>query len=290
VPRRAYDDDYGWWERHGPRLPANGIKAKAQRGAFGKSWWATQWIEALERLVDSGRLQRGRSYARSGQVVKLEVGPGLITAQVQGSEPKPYRVSVHFKILNDATWERVIDGMAAEAIYAARLLNGEMPEDIEKVFESVGAHLLPAAGADMETSCSCPDPANPCKHVAAVHYLLAERLDEDPFLMFLLRGRGKEQVIEALRARRVTPGDAEPEAVEAAPAPPADPTQFWSAPALEGEIALKFALPEADALVVKRLGNVPFVRDERGFLQSMEQVYHEISEHALLLALDDPTA
>jgi len=130
---------YAWWERHGPRLPSHGIKAHTRRGAFGRTWWASRWIAALERLVNPGRLARGRTYARTGQVVSMDVDRDGVKAVVQGSRPKPYKVSIHFRRLTDAEWDRVIDAMAGEALYAARLLSGEMPEHIEEVFSSVGA-------------------------------------------------------------------------------------------------------------------------------------------------------
>src|SRR5207302_11214511 len=162
-----------------------------------------------------------------------------------------------FKKLTDAEWERVIDAMASEALYAARLLSGEMPEQIEDVFASVGTSLFPAQKNDMKTSCTCPDVANPCKHIAAVHYLLGERFDEDPFLMFLLRGRSQEEIVAALRARRSGPeAEVGPEP-EAASEP--DPSTIWSAPPATEEVALHFALPESDALPVKRLGRPSLV-------------------------------
>src|ERR1700738_4451417 len=116
--------DYAWWERHGPSLPSHGIKARTRRGAFGKTWWASRWIAALERLVNPGRLARGRAYARAGRVVSMDVDPAGATAVVKGSRPEPYQVSIQFKQLTPAEWSRVIDGMAAEALYAARLLSG----------------------------------------------------------------------------------------------------------------------------------------------------------------------
>lgn len=279
--------DYGWWEHHGPRLPAQGIRAQTRRGAFARSWWAGRWIAALERLVDPARLARGRSYARSGQVLSLEVGAGGASARVQGSRPTAYRVSVHLSTLDDATWERVIDAMAAQAVYAAHLLNGEMPEQIEEVFAGVHTSLLPSRQADLQTACSCPDWANPCKHVAAVHYLLGERFDEDPFLMFLLRGRSREAVVEALRARRSEPALAPAGSQEEEPQAAINPAAFWAPPNEGGAIALRFALPEADALAVKRLGPPLFARDQPAFLASMEELYRHISELALRLALDD---
>jgi uncharacterized Zn finger protein len=278
----------GWWERHGPRLPSHGIKAHTRRGAFGKSWWASRWIAALEQLVNPGRLQRGRTYARAGQVVSLDAGAHGVEAVVQGSRPEPYRVTIRFRRLTDDEWERVIDAMSREALYAARLLSGEMPEQIEDVFAAAGTSLFPSASDDMQTKCSCPDWANPCKHIAAVHYLLGERFDEDPFLMFLLRGRSQDEIVSALRARRTgTSESAEAAAGDEAAAVEPDLLAFWSTPAHSEEVALHFALPETDALAVKRLGPAPFVRDQAGYIVAMEKMYREIGEYALLLALGD---
>jgi uncharacterized Zn finger protein len=277
--------NYAWWERHGPSLPSHGIKARTQRGAFGKTWWASRWIAALERLVNPGRLARGRAYARAGRVVSMDVDRGGARAVVKGSRPDPYQVSIQFKQLTDADWGRVIDGMAGEALYAARLLSGEMPEQIEDVFAAAGCSLFPAAARDMRTTCSCPDTANPCKHIAAVHYLLGERFDEDPFLMFLLRGRSRDEIVTALRALRGGPEAEAPPEVE--PEVEQDLSTFWSVPPLSEEVALHFALPESDALPVKRLGQPPFVRDHAAFTAVMERLYQQIGEYALLLALGD---
>lgn len=280
--------DYAWWERHGPRLPSHGIKAQTRRGAFGKTWWAGRWIAALEHLVNAGRLARGRTYARTGQVVSLEVDRDGVKAVVQGSRPEPYEVAITFKRLTDAEWERVVDAMAAEALYAARLLSGEMPEQIEEVFAAAGTSLFPTDKIDMRTTCSCPDNANPCKHIAAVHYLLGERFDEDPFLMFLLRGRSRDEIVAALRARRAGPdGEAAPEVEQTVEA---DLSAFWTVPPHTEEVALHFALPESDALAVKRLGPPPFVRDQPAFTTVMERLYQQIGEYALLLALGDGDA
>jgi uncharacterized Zn finger protein len=285
-PQSPTPQPHGWWERHGPRLPSHGIRAHTRRGAFGKSWWASRWIAALERLVDPSRLARGRTYARAGQVVSLDVSAQAVKARVQGSRPKPYAVSIHFQPLTDAEWDRVVEAMASQALYAARLLSGEMPEQIEEVFTEVGTSLFPAIQGDMQTDCSCPDWANPCKHIAAVHYLLGERFDEDPFLMFLLRGRARDDIVAALRARRSFP-EASTEPIDAEAPEPLDLARFWSAPADAQEIALQFALPESDALVVRRLGPPPFVRDQQAFVAAMEAMYRRVSGYALNLAISD---
>ncbi len=287
-----YDRDYA-----APRRPKDGIKAQTQRGQFGKTWWASKWIAALERLIDSARLARGRSYARAGQVVKLDVGSAGATALVQGSRPSPYKVSIQFKQLADATWDKVVDAIAAEAIYAAKLLSGEMPTTIQEVFETAGASLFPAAKGDLETDCSCPDWANPCKHVAAVHYLLGERFDDDPFLIFEMRGRSKEAIITALRARRAAAASPTP-SDEVAPETGGDENEtvvpleeslgsFWSVPAGILDTPMDFSAPPIDALPVKRLGPPAFWHSQPDFATLMEQAYRLIGAYALGVAMGE---
>jgi uncharacterized Zn finger protein len=296
--RRSYGARYEpdtWWREYpsAPRRPANGIKAQTQRGQFGKTWWASRWIAALERLVDAARLARGRSYARGGQVLTLDVGPDGVAAKVQGSRPTPYTVSIRFQRLTDEAWEQVADALAAEALYAAKLLSGEMPQDIEQAFAAAGASLFPAARKDLQTDCSCPDWSNPCKHVAAVHYLLGERFDADPFLLFVLRGRSQQWVTEALRARRAgaAPALVEAEtAAEPAPATEAAPAladlldSYWAAPELP---TTTFEPAELDALAVKRLGPPPFAPDSAAFEEQLEMWYRAVSAHAYRLALGE---
>jgi uncharacterized Zn finger protein len=191
-----------------PRMPADSIRVQGQRGEFGESWWAQRWIDVLESFGFGSRLYRGRGYARSGAVMSMEVSEGRVVARVQGSRAAPYKVTIAVLPLSNAQWERAIDAMADQAIFTARLLAGEMPREIEQAFATAGVSLFPQSVHDLQTECTCPDYVNPCKHVAAVYYLLGERFDEDPFLAFALRGRGKERIIQALRARRAdTAGD-----------------------------------------------------------------------------------
>src|SRR6185503_11551215 len=125
-------DYYDYFEPTQPIRTDNGIKAKSKRGEFAKNWWATRWIAALERLVDRGRLTRGRSYARQGQVLSIEETKSGITAKVQGSARKPYKVTIDIDTLTNAQWEQVIDALAGQALFTAQLLAGEMPQDIEQ--------------------------------------------------------------------------------------------------------------------------------------------------------------
>jgi uncharacterized Zn finger protein len=193
---------YPHYERPRPLPAQGGIQARSRRGPIGETWWSQRFIELLESFGVGSRLKRGRTYARAGQVVELEVEPGLVLAKVQGSRYSPYRVRIRVKVLSEQQWRRVEKAMAAQALPLAKLLAGEMPHDIEALFASCKLTPFPRSKRELTASCSCPDWVNPCKHVAAVYYLLAEHFDEDPFLIFAWRGREQDELVERLRARR----------------------------------------------------------------------------------------
>src|SRR5450432_572214 len=198
-----YDYEWNYYSENRPRKVAGGIKTRSDRGAIGETWWSKRWVKVLEALGMGTRLTRGRSYARQGQVLSIDIETGLVKAKVQGSMAKPYAIKIRLHPLAAKDWELVTDAMASQAIFAAKLLAGEMPQNIEEAFEAAHVSLFPTTQEDLQTSCSCPDWANPCKHIAAVYYILAERFDEDPFLLFKLRGRTREEIIQALREKRV---------------------------------------------------------------------------------------
>ncbi|MFW6113250.1 MAG: SWIM zinc finger family protein, partial [Thermodesulfobacteriota bacterium] len=170
----------GWWRYYTPK-PARevkgGIKAQSRRGAFATSWWGQRWIKVLEGFNIGERLNRGRTYARKGQVMDIEIEKGRVLATVQGSRSYPYEVEVRFRPLSRVQWLHIAAALADRFISLARLLAGEMPEDIESVFESAQLSLFPHRLRELETDCTCPDWSNPCKHTAAVFYLLAEEFD-----------------------------------------------------------------------------------------------------------------
>jgi uncharacterized Zn finger protein len=185
-----------------PRPVDGGLKARSSRGVIAQTWWSRRFIEVLENIGMGSRLQRGRSYARKGQVISLDVGPGLVTAQVQGSRVRPYRVRIGIGAFDKAEWAQVEGALAENAWYAAALLAGEMPEDIEEVFAGLELSLFPATPREMSLDCSCPDGAVPCKHLAATFYLLAESFDDDPFAILAWRGREREDLLANLQAAR----------------------------------------------------------------------------------------
>ena len=173
---------------------------------FSRTWWGKVFIEALESFTDSGRLQRGRSYANGGKVKSFEIDGNHITAKVRGSvnpyfgvynEPT-YNISLEITPIAKSKWNLVVDKLSSKASTISRLLLNEVPENIEDSFTELNLHLLPHSRQDFKTKCSCPDYANPCKHIAGVYYLVASQLDENPFLLFELRGLSKSELQEKL--------------------------------------------------------------------------------------------
>ncbi|SCL67583.1 SWIM zinc finger family protein [Micromonospora peucetia] len=185
-----------------PRRIDGGLKARSTRGAIGQSWWSRRFLEVLESFALGTRLTRGRSYARAGQVVRLDVAPGEVSAAVQGSRARPYEVSIALHPFPAALWARIEAELAAQAFFSARLLAGDLPPELEELFAAAGAPLFPADVAELRQWCSCPDFAVPCKHLAATFYLLAEAFDADPFQLLHWRGRGRAELLDRLRILR----------------------------------------------------------------------------------------
>ncbi|GIK39635.1 MAG: hypothetical protein BroJett011_34680 [Chloroflexota bacterium] len=288
MSRYDYYDYY--YEPSQPIKTDEGIKARSKRGEFAKNWWATRWIAALERLVDRGRLTRGRTYARQGQVLSIEETKSGIEAKVQGSRRTPYKVTVNIDTLTNEQWEKVIDALAGQAIFTAQLLAGEMPQDIEQAFQAAGVSLFPEKRGQLITHCSCPDPSNPCKHIAAVHYILGEQFDEDPFLLFRLRGRTQEQILAALRERRAAGGvadEAEEEIEEVTPPLAETMAHFWELGQPLTHFKTTIKPPLAEFPILKRLGQPSFLGED--IEQFLGPAYRTISEAAIATAFADET-
>ncbi len=267
------EDHYSHFPESTPLAAEGGIKAHSRRGSFAKNWWAKRWIAVLEGFEIGARLGRGRRYARRGQVLSIDVDRELVTAEVQGSRAKPYKVAITVKALSKDEWVEVGEKLASQARFAAKLLAGEIPQDIEAVFDEVGLSLFPDPLHDLQTHCSCPDWSNPCKHIAAVYYLLGEEFDRDPFLIFKLRGMEREALMELLGGTRPEAAT-EPEPVPLPEEPlPLDPPQFWHPGPLPDDLFGEVRIAAVPAALPKRLGNFPFWRGEKPFLSTLEPVY-----------------
>lgn len=279
---------WGYYRSGTPKAVENGIKAKSKRGAIGEKWWSKRWVALLESFNIGARLGRGRSYARKGQVISIDILKGLVKAEVQGVRSKPYKIEIRLKLISDDDWEKVIDLMASKAIFAAKLLSGEMPAEIEDAFAEADVSLFPTK-KDLKTNCSCPDWSNPCKHIAAVYYLLAERFDEDPFLIFKLRGRTKEEVIGALRKRRISAVEPEVVPQDSAFASEAEDVaalekcldNFWDLGEGLDAVHPVPRSPKISKAVLKRLGDAPIFIGKTNLASCLPEAYEVAGRAAL---------
>ncbi|HEY9765518.1 MAG TPA: SWIM zinc finger family protein [Chroococcales cyanobacterium] len=271
---------YDYYNYSSPIAVSGGIKAHSKRGPFGSTWWGRRWMESLESLNGSGRLTRGRSYARGGQVISLEIGPGHILARVQGSRRTPYQVEILVEKWSKEDGLRLAKSLSPLSL--AAMLAGEMPADIENEAAKIGLSLFPKRRKDLKLDCSCPDWGDPCKHAAAVCCLVAEAFDHDPFLLLRLHGVEREMLVGAISQIEETP--------EETGIPLGSGEVFWKGAALPpgfwgeaGELA-----PAAKvAPILDRLGAFPFWRGE-DFYDSLRPIYEEASRRGLAALTPSP--
>lgn len=228
---------------------------------FASQWWAQRWIDVLESFGWTQRLARGRNYARGGNVLAMEFQGSKVKAKVQGTAPAPYDVTLFLDRFSDEQWNEVIETLAGQAIFATKLLAGEMPQNIEEAFIASGLSLFPFNKWDIHSNCSCPDSANPCKHIAAVYYLMGERFDQDPFVLFALRGRSRPQILQRLRELRGSKSPDNKESLdpvaEQPAVPPLESAHFWE---LRGDLdpsLVAIVPPPSQETVLDVLGPPP---------------------------------
>ncbi len=276
-------------------------------GQFSRSWWGQQFITAIEKLTDAGRLSRGRSYARGKKVKGFDIDGNLITAQVQGSvnpyfgvykEPL-YHITIEFQPLSQAKWSAAIALMASKASIISRLLLNEIPDNIEETFQQLDLNLLPGSRKDFKTSCSCPDWSNPCKHIAGVYYLVAAELDQDPFLLFELRGLSRQNLLKELAksplgqalSAELQLEQAEPQPVNSYYASPeilgvSDKTElreFWHGKKRLPQTIEALSENPVSAIPIKKQGDFPaFWHRDNSFIKAMETLYGQVKARGQL--------
>ncbi|WAL60855.1 SWIM zinc finger family protein [Thermocoleostomius sinensis] len=260
-----------------------------------REWWAQRWVDVLESFGWRRRLERARNYARQGNVLQIEFKGAKVSALVQGTAPEPYKVSLSLDPFNEEQWQYVIESMSERAIFSAKLLAGEMPQNIEEVFTANGLSLFPLTKFDIHSRCSCPDPANPCKHIGAVYYLLGDRFSEDPFVLFQLRGRTKEQIITALRQMRSVPQEdtIADDAPETATPTSIDLHKFWHYDSQLEPSLVVITPPPGNETVLDVLGP-PFKTETSGgqgaivaqlVQEHLKSIYAQVSQQAVLAAM-----
>lgn len=264
-----------------------------------REWWVEQWLALLDSYRFKKRLERARVYAREGNVLSIEFKDQKVFARVQGTDPEPYQVSIWLENFTDEEWQYVVETMSEKAIFSAKLLAGEMPTNIEKVFTANGLNLFPFKLDDVRSRCSCPDKANPCKHIGAVYYLLADRFGEDPFVLFQLRGRSKEQILEMLRQFRSRGAEEQENKEKTASSRSQYPLkidEFWQYDRpLESSLVVIVPPPSSET-VLDVLGTIPLANDAtenaesktdsaKEVMQYLDNVYKAVSQQAIISAM-----
>ncbi|MCU0537633.1 MAG: SWIM zinc finger family protein [Hydrococcus sp. Prado102] len=267
-------------------------------------WWVQRWLELLDSYRFKKRLERARIYAREGNVLSIEFEGSKVLAKVQGSEVEPYQVSLFLDPFTEEDWNYIIETMSQKAVFSAQLLAGEMPAKIEEVFTANGLSLFPFTLGDIRSRCSCPDKANPCKHIGAVYYQLGDRFSEDPFVLFQLRGRTKEQILESLRQLRGKKSgvnlsqtvasesteqkkETKKKSKKTTDKEAKDLTRFWRYDEPLDSSLVAIAPPVDGKTVLNLLGRIPLAyADAQAVEQYLEQVYRTVSQQAIASALN----
>ncbi|MBO1060708.1 MAG: SWIM zinc finger family protein [Aphanizomenon sp.] len=265
-----------------------------------REWWSQRWLDLLDSYRFKKRLERARNYSRQGNVLSIKFKAAKVLARVQGSEVEPYKVSLSLDAFSDQEWGYVVETISQKAIFAAKLLAGEMPQNIEEVFISNGLSLFPFTLTDIHSKCSCPDQVVPCKHIGAVYYQLGDHFSEDPFVLFQLRGRTKEQIISDLRQLRSSKNvetiqetsETQPEVSEHQY--PIKIDNFWqyNHPL---ESSLVVISPAVSETVLDVLGTIPFAKDGENttnlpagdlVMKYLQALYQDVSQKAFLAAMN----
>lgn len=268
---------------------------------FSRTWWGDRFIQALEAFTDDNRLKRGRSYARGGKVKSFEIEKNKITAKVRGSvnayfgvykEPT-YNIDIEITPIAKTRWSEVIQRLSSKASIISRLLLNEVPENIEDTFDDLGLHLLPQSSKDFKTNCSCPDYANPCKHIAGVYYLVASQLDNNPWLLFELRGLSKAELQGKLAESPLGKALSSELSVKEIPVEPStsfytklekqslsqmpNAREFWlGTKRLPSNVDVATG-NSVSAILIKKQGDFPdFWHKDTSFIETMEELYQRV--------------
>lgn len=278
-----------------PLTAHGGIRAQTKSRKVGKNWWTKRWMAVLENHYMGAELPRGRAYAQAGQVLALTIENGTVKATVQGAREKPHKVEIKFKPAPKKQWGDLTKLLSSQAIFAAKLLSGQMPESIEEVFEEQGIALFPKDIDDLETSCTSGSDGL-CRHIIAVYYILAEEFDRDPFLFMRLRGLERERLIKDIgssvkRNKRKKSDYLDMELHSSPREVPTDLTQevthFWNGGTINEDHLVDVRIPPSPGSLSKHLGHFPMWRGEERFLDALELVYKKASNNGMNVFMGD---
>ncbi|HID35210.1 MAG TPA: hypothetical protein EYP25_11725 [Anaerolineae bacterium] len=242
--------------------------------------WSDAWLDSLLAFSHPGRMRRGRRFANAKAIKDLEIMPGEIRAKVKDGR-KTYEVDIRYPPIDDDAWDRIIDRLASQALYSAKLLQGEIPPEIIESIEETGASLF-ATADKLEAQCTCPDWEVPCKHIAGVYYYLAEQFEKDPFLLFYFRGRARDELLDALREHRApSRPTSEEETALLFQDPPLQQMldHFWEIGPAINDISFHLVQPAVSMPHFRRLGRPGFTTLD--LKDILKPVYDTVTEKTL---------
>ncbi|MBE3093574.1 MAG: DEAD/DEAH box helicase family protein [Actinobacteria bacterium] len=255
------------------------------RKNFGRTWWGNAWIEAMARIDhDTNRLPRGRSYANGGRVQEIQICNGIVEAKVKGRQRKPYQVTIYLQKFTPEQFAKIQSCIAEDPALASELALGKLPQEMLDRLAQGKIFLLPTTWQELNANCSCPDWANPCKHLAAVYYLIANEVDKNPFILFHLRGVETNTLMQAA-------GFVEP-AVAAENEETFIPYTQIKVPIKDNKVEPEFSSilsslsQEKDSgAIFTLLEESPLFYPEGNFKQILFKAYHNIANHIKQLQL-----
>jgi uncharacterized Zn finger protein len=261
------------------------------------SWWAQQWLKTLESFQCTDETGRGKSIARNGKVLDMQIYPGKVTAYVKGNRKIPYKIDIAIKTLLQDEWDKVLNALAGKAIFSAKMLAGEMPDSIEEVFTALDVSLFPKTAADLSAYCTCGDSGLPCRHIAVVYYALALEFARNPFVLFRLRGMDREQIIEAVRRKRAIGSEdvmiedenivedeelaGTMDQVRCSQADSQSFVNYWTGRMKNSDIKIIIEPPLVEQSLLKRLGEPPFFAGKMDMMRQLERDYMKILVKAI---------
>lgn len=250
----------------------------------GERWWSERWWAVMESIGVARRLERGKRYARAERVFSLEIDPGLVSADVQGSRYDPYHIEIGIDAFTDDEWHLAVEALASQALFSAKLLAGEMPENIEEAFSAVGLSLFPHSSEEVTMQCTCPDEVVPCKHIVAIHFVLADKLDADPFLLFEWRGRTRGRILRELRQQRAADASGRPIDRSSTRSLEESIADYWKLGESFDTVSMSVGPPAVSASLLKRLGVPSFWKPHPEIRGALERLYAKVTERAMALA------
>lgn len=277
-------EDRLWWNPHRPRRVEGGIRARSGSGGASQHWWTTAWVRLMEGVRYGASLELGARYARAGQVVELQIASGEASALVQGSRPKPYRVRIQVAPMPLSQWQALAAELARQVAWTARLLNGDLPRDIDQFCQRHGIALLPESMQHLQTQCNCPNQVTLCKHIGAIWTLLAEEMDRDPLLLFRLRGIERDELMAMLPRASATPSQRTPAEAPAATPPGASSVsiaRFWQGAPIDPALFGELPPPDSASPILQRLGPFPFWQGEPSLEDELRPIYQRAAQNGL---------